>query len=313
MEYVLEVARKKNFTRAAQSLCIAQPSLSQQIAKVERELGIPLFYRGHGKVELTPEGTRFVEVAEQILQLRDDLLREMKERREGMGRDLVIGTTAITGGHVLPPLLEVYKQRYPQVQVQLVEESSARLKELAARGFVDLAILSLPIDDSRLTTRAMLTEPLYLALPRKEKRWMTTAVRQRIAERNVAPMARPEDIPSFHLPLCELAQAPFIVLKQGYGFRNTLLELCAKSGFQPQIAYETSSIETAQSLVTHGLGVTLVPQMVMRTDDRPHPFYFSLEPPPTRTLVFAYRQGRYLSLAAQALLQVYEEYEKHIP
>jgi DNA-binding transcriptional LysR family regulator len=303
LEYALEVYRKRSFTKAAQSLCIAQPSLSQQIGKLERELGVTLFYRGHGAVEATPDGLRFIEQAEQILRMRDDLLKEMKERREGIGRELVIGTTAITGGHVLPPLLRAYKERYPQVQVRLVEESTAALAELTAKGMADVSILSLPLDDARIGTRVMLTEPIYAAVPCTKPEWMPGEVFREWEEN---PDGITGESPRRPLSLAALADAPFILLKQGFGFRRTILELCAKYGFQPQIAYETSSIETAQSLVAHGLGVTLVPDMVKRSVP-PHPLYFPLDGNPTRTLVFAYRAERYLSMAARALLDVYEE------
>ncbi|GIM45083.1 putative HTH-type transcriptional regulator YcgK [Collibacillus ludicampi] len=303
LEYAIEVYRKKSFTKAAQTLCIAQPSLSQQISKLERSLGVTLFYRGHGGVEVTPDGLRFIEQAEQIVRMRDDLIREMNERREGIGRELVIGITAITGGHVLPPLLKAYKEQYPQVQVRLVEESTATLEELTAKGLADVSILSLPLDDSRLATRVMLTEPIFVAVPRVKKDWMPTEVQRRI---EFAILETDEEPISHIISLADLSNAPFILLKQGFGFRRTILELCAKHGFQPHIAYETSSIETAQSLVTYGLGVTLVPDMVRR-HVHPHPLYLSLDSKPSRTLVFAYRAERYLSLAARALLDIYEK------
>lgn len=306
LEYALEIYRQRSFTKAAQQLCIAQPSLSQQISKLERELGVSLFYRGHGAVELTPDGVRFIEQAEQILRLRDDLIREMRERKEGFGRELVIGTTAITGGHVLPPLLQAYRERFPQVQVNLVEEATEQLEELTAKGIVDVSILALPLDDPRLATKTMLTEPIYVALPRMQKEWMSPEVTRWI-QLSQDKLLQERDVATGSLSLAELAKAPFILLKQGFGFRQTVLELCAKKGFQPHIAFETSSIETAQSLVSYGLGVTLVPEMVIRQDSRPHPLYVPLDSQPTRTLVFAYRGDRYLSLAVQALLEVYEE------
>ena len=302
LEYVLEIYRKQSFTKAAASLRIAQPSLSQQIAKLERELGVSLFFRGHGTVLPTPEGMRFVEKAEQILRMRNDLEREMREQSEGIGRDLVIGTTAITGGHVLPPLLQAYEERYPQVRVRLIEESTETLTDLTARGLVDLSILALPVEEPRLTTKPLLTEPLFLVLPRTEKDWMSDEVRRFVTSSSVDPFLTT-------LPFASVAKAPFILLKQGYGFRRTVLELCAESGFQPQIAYETSSIETAQSLVTYGLGITLVPHMVMRRDRQP--IYVSLDSHPTRTLVFTYHRERYLSLTARKFLDVADEIQMY--
>ncbi|MFD1677056.1 LysR family transcriptional regulator [Alicyclobacillus fodiniaquatilis] len=306
MEYVLEVYRKQSFTKAAASLCIAQPSLSQQIAKLERHLGVTLFYRGHGSVTPTPDGIRFVEQAEQLVKMHDDLEREMLERSEGMGHELNIGTTAITGGHVLPPLLQAFRAQYPNVQIRLVEESTENLTDLTVKGLVDIAILALPVADTRLATQPMFTEPLLLALPREIQTWMTEKIRQTVIQAypNASPHQQTE---APDLPLSDLSTAPFIVLKQGFGFRHTVMELCAESGFQPNIAFETSSIETAQALVSYGLGITLVPEMVIHHHMPVAPLYASLTSAPTRTLVFAYRRERYLSLAARALLQVQQD------
>lgn len=102
--------------------------------------------------------------------------------------------------------------------------------------------------------------------------------------------------------LPHVAHMPFVLLKEGFGFRETVLQICAENGFQPHIAYETSSIETAQSLVAHGLGVTLIPKMVVRQDEK-SPRYASIQSTSTRTLVFAYSKERYLCMAAQKFME----------
>jgi DNA-binding transcriptional LysR family regulator len=297
LKYVLGVNEMKSFTKAAQLLCISQPSLSQQIAKLEGELGIRLFHRGHGYVTPTPDGIRFIHQAKRIVQLDGDLQREMRERSEGIGQELCIGTTAITGGHVLPPLLRVFNKQFPHVSVRLIEASTENLEDLTARGEVDLSILPLPLQNPHLCSTPMLTEPLLLALPRSEEQWMSDGIRLLIA--------CDEDTLSKQFHLTQLSMMPFVLLKPGYGFRSTVLQICAENGFQPNVVYETSSIETAQSLVAYGLGVTLVPQMVARYDKRHAPKYVSTTSSLTRTLVFAYSNERYLSLAAKNFLEVY--------
>ncbi|MGG3890778.1 LysR family transcriptional regulator [Metabacillus fastidiosus] len=299
-EYALEIYKTKSFTKAASNLHIAQPSLSKQIAKLEQELGVYLFDRKPGSIEPTPDGLCFVKQAEKILQMRDDLRREILERKEGIKGELKIGSTAITGGHVLPPLFRIYNEQFPNVCIQLVEESTERLIDLTARGLVDISILSLPIEDSRLNTKTMLTEPLYLVLPKEPKQWMP--------EKLKLIMSSTKLIKQNAFPIEDFSNCPFILLKQGYGFRRTVLELCARGGFEPQIAYETSSIETAQSLVGHGLGLTVVPEMIFhRSAYQPSLAYIKLDSNPTRTLVFTYNKKRYLSMNAKALIEIYEK------
>ncbi|MHB1628649.1 MAG: LysR family transcriptional regulator [Bacilli bacterium] len=297
LEYAYEVYRQGSFTKAAGRLRVAQPSLSQQVAKLERELGARLFVRGHAAAVPTDQGRRLLSYAEQMLRLRDDLLREVAEASGGMNRTLAIGTLAITGGHVLPPLLQAFAAKHPDVQVRIVEETTECLEELTAAGETDLSILALPVDDQRLETRPMLTEPLYLAVPpeRDGRAWEVSS-------------ALPSQ-PTIDGPLSSYADAPFIMLKSGFGFRGTVLALCAEYGFSPRIAYETSSVETAQTMVAHGLGVTVVPAMVRRFT-APMPVYIELGSSTTRTLVFAFRKDRYLSLAAQAFLNVWLDVAK---
>lgn len=134
MEYAAEIARRQSFTKAAEHLHIAQPSLSQQIKKLENELGLPLFHRSHGSVTLTPHGRRFIEKAEDIIRSRDDLLREMQERSQGIGHKLSIGIPAVTGRYIFPPLLKQFLARYPHVEVQLVEKDPVSLEEMTAKG-----------------------------------------------------------------------------------------------------------------------------------------------------------------------------------
>lgn len=298
MGYVLAVAEEGSFTKAAERLCITQPSLSQQITKLEADLGLHLFHRRPKGITLTADGIRFITRAKQILLLHHDFLREMRERTQGLGDKLSIGTTAITGGRLLPSLLRQFHAAYPSVRPWLVEESTEVLTDLLVRGAIELAILPLPVDDSALETTHILTEPLFLALPPSEEPWMTPALRRLIAEGGATkPMS-----------MASVASAPFVVLKRGFGFRQTLLTLCANDGFQPQISYETSSIDTAQMMVTQGLGVTLVPEMVVYRRQHARPLYVEIESAPTRSLVFGYPRDRYISLAARAFMDIAGQY-----
>lgn len=300
-EYALEIARQRSFTKAAAHLHITQPTISQQIAKLEEELGVRLFYRDARGISPTPEGVLFLKRAKQILALKEDLKRELFERVVGMGETLTIGATPITVRHLLPSLLEQFQSRYPNVQIHLMEESPEVLHHLTAQGSVDLSILALPVEDPRIATRPMFTEPIYVVLPQVRKPWMPDRLAFFVEKQ----------IPQ--ISLTELSDCPFILLKKEYRFRQSILELCAKAGFQPRIAYETNNIETAQAFAAHGLGVALIPESFKRSAavDKKQPLYMEIEGHPTRTVVFGYRKDRYLGLAARALMDIYyETYQK---
>ncbi|MEC1354193.1 LysR substrate-binding domain-containing protein [Bacillus sonorensis] len=294
-EYTAEIEKKGSFTKAADSLHIAQPSLSQQIKKLENELGFPLFYRKKGAVSPTPQGKRFIQRARDILHARDDLLREMHDQHQEMGTELSIGIPAVTGGHLLPPLLTSFLEKHPNVHVQLIEESPAVLEQMTENGEIDLSILPLPIDNEQLATVPILTEPLFLAIPFEKQSWMTEQMQTFIYSVRKEPGRTA-------VPLKAAENVPFILLKEGYGFRRTVLDLCAKAGFKPQVSFKTSSIETAQSLVEYGMGVTIVPQMVMR-ETSARLVYVPLEAGPTRTIVFTYSENCYVSRAAKAFME----------
>ena len=140
-EYATEIFKKGSFTKAAASLHIAQPSLSQQIKKLESELGFPLFYRNREGVSPTPQGMRFIRKAQDILRSRDELLCEMRDQLEEMGTELSIGVPAVTGGYLLPPLLKAFLKKHPNVQVQLIEDSPAALEKMTENGAVDLSLI----------------------------------------------------------------------------------------------------------------------------------------------------------------------------
>jgi len=258
LRYLQSIARYRSFTRAAEALNIAQPSLSQQVRRLEAELGAPLFFRQSSGVTPTSLGAALLERAEAILVLHEDLIKELREHQDHRIGTLILGSPSITGGHLLPPWLARYRERFPDIQVQLIEQSPEQLEQLTERGVTDLSVLALPLHSVHLQTYPILTEGIVLALPSGRAPWMPDQWQRWYAsERGFEAMS------DALIPLSATEGMPFILLKEGYGFRETVLALCATCGFQPQVVFETANIETAQSLAAHGHGVTLVPEMVM--------------------------------------------------
>ncbi|MCK9905991.1 LysR family transcriptional regulator, partial [Frankia sp. Cpl3] len=147
IRYVLAVAEEHSFSRAAAHLHLAQPSLSQQIAKLERTLGVTLFHRLPQHVELTDAGVRFVQVAQNLVDQAEALEREMREYARGESGRLVVGSLPITGAYVLPLVIPSFTQRFPGVELQLVEETSSNLEQMLVRGKIDISLLTMPIED----------------------------------------------------------------------------------------------------------------------------------------------------------------------
>ncbi|AIQ75420.1 MULTISPECIES: LysR family transcriptional regulator [Paenibacillus] len=289
LQYVLQIAAEKNFSRAADKLHIAQPSLSQQLSKLEKELGVMLFQRNTSSVELTYAGSKFVEQAQIIIDAVELLRQEMSDISELRTGRVVVGSMPITGAHLLPHVLPVFKQNYPEVEITLLEDSSMNLEKLTASGQTDLSLLSLPLEIPALAYEELGEERIDLAVPPEH------------------PLAK-RILDGTRTSLKELKDEPFIVLKEGQGFRKMTVELCRKAGFEPRIVFESNNMETVQSLVATGMGVTLVPRFIARAPRSEFvPVYLPLaDPVPSRTLVVAYRRGRYLSKAAKAFVETFK-------
>lgn len=284
LQYAVQLAEDRNFSRAAEKLHIAQPSLSQQIAKLEKELGVQLFRRDTSSVQLTNAGTIFVDKAQKVLDMLDQLQSEMDDIAQMRSGKLVIGSLPITGSHVLPHVLPVYRARYPNIDIVLIEDTSTNLEMLTAKGQADVSLLSLPLQEKSLTYQSVINERIRLAVP---------------------PQHQLAQQPSGTIDIKALAAEPFIILKRGQGFRQITIDLCERAGFTPNIVFESSNIETVQSLVATGMGVAFVPEMVSRaTWSEFTPVYIDLADQPMRTLVVAYRQGRYVSKAAEAFIDI---------
>ncbi|WP_059043274.1 LysR family transcriptional regulator [Paenibacillus rubinfantis] len=295
LQYTLQIAEEKNFSRAADKLHIAQPSLSQQLSKLEQELGVKLFQRNTSTVELTYAGASFIAHAQKIMDAVAELRQEMDDISQLRAGRVVVGSMPITGSHLLPYVLPAFKESYPDIQVTLLEDTSLNLEKLTAGGGTDLSLLSLPLQEPSLSYVPIGEEIIDLAVPPNH------------------PLATHPGVQERGVELAQLQEEPFIVLKKGQGFRKLTVELCRSAGFEPNVVFESNNIETVQSLVAAGMGITLVPRFIARAKrSELIPAYLPLAAPaPSRTLVIAYRKGRYLSKAAEAFIETFKATMEH--
>lgn len=277
--YFLAVTQTGQFTQAARQCNVSQPSLSIQIAKLEDELGGPLFERTRKGGKLTARGETFLPRAKAILEQMESA-REDAQALSGLTLGKVtLGCMPTTGAHLLPPILSAFRKSYPEIQVQLKEESSPDLAGDLEQGEIELAILDEAGLRPGLDHQTVLTEELLLALPAKHS----------LAGKKT-------------LSLKQVAEEAFILMKSGHGFRQITLELYRKAGLEPRVVFESGGIETVQALVAAGLGISLVPQMVAKF---PGVAYARVSAPKAeRTLSLAWRRKASLSPAAEALKKV---------
>ena len=278
LRYLYAVVQTGSFSRAAEQCHVSQPSLSQQILKLEEELGETLFNRGARKITPTPAGRMLAERAGRVLRELAEARREVESAKGLAGGRVVIGALPTIAPYLLPTILKHYRSQFPQVSVLAVEETTANLLALVDKGEVDVALVSPPIDGERYRMEKVRTEELFLALPEGH----SLSTRKRI---------RFED----------LEHDEFILLKEGHCLSDQVISFCERHSVQPRVTFRSAQIETIRGLITAGLGLSLIPAMARDFGGPVQPLFRSLSPKPTRTVSLLWRATHALSPAAQAL------------
>jgi LysR family hydrogen peroxide-inducible transcriptional activator len=237
------VAQSGNFSRAAERCHVSQPSLSQQILKLERRLGQQLFSRLGRRAVLTDAGRTLLDRATLVLATVDDVERRLRGGdRVNSGR-LAIGAIPTIAPYLLPAVLELFLKRCPHAELIVREDVTAQLVSAVAEGELDLAIAALPITDEHLSVEALFSEPLLLAVPPGH----ALAKRRRIA-------------------VTDLDGERFILLGEMHCLGEQVLNFCRAHECQPRIACRSAQIATIQSLIALGQGISILPEMARACD-----------------------------------------------
>jgi DNA-binding transcriptional LysR family regulator len=239
LEYFLEAARQRNFTRAAAHLHLAQAALSEQIRKLENELGTPLFNRGRRETVLTSAGETLRQHAEALLERAATAKQAVQDLISLRGGRLTIGAIPSVSACLLPAAIAAFCKLHPLVELALYEGTSEIVAQWVDSGRVEFGIVQLPTSSGSFDEHPLFAEP-FVALISKNH---SLAKQKTIA-------------------LAKLADEPFILYKGRA--RDTALTACRTAGFEPRIACESSELETIRSLVAAGLGIAILPQLATR-------------------------------------------------
>jgi DNA-binding transcriptional LysR family regulator len=236
LEYFAAVARRRHFTRAAEDLYVTQSALSQQIRRLEDELGLALLRRTSRGVELTPAGAELLERADAVLG-EVARARAAMDRHAGVARGAVRVAAVAADAPRLPEALAAFHAAHPGVQVALRHGSAGEVTDLAQRGAVDLALVALRgAPPSGLVAVPLAAEPLRIALAPGDP--VATG----------APVA-----------LADLRGRPFVLAEPGTALRDAVMAACQAVGFSPVPLFEVSDPATVRVLVHAGLGLSVVP------------------------------------------------------
>ena len=284
LRYFLAVAEELHFGRAASRLGIAQPPLSQQIRKLETELGVALFNRTKRRVDLTPAGQAFLEEVRQVLAQADRAVRTAQRAGRGEIGHLAIGFVPSADLDLLPRVLRAWRARFPHVEIELHTLLPTEQVEGLREGRINVGFVRMPVDDGGLVVEAIQREPLVVVLYRTHRLAQARRVR-----------------------LADLAPDTMIVFPRHIapGYYDVLISACRLAGFTPQVLHP-GSMQTNLALVSAGLGVTLLPASI-RNLRRSGVVYRALAPPvPQVEMAVAYRRDEG-SAVVPAFLQVLRE------
>lgn len=282
LRYVVAVARTGNFSRAAEQCRVAQPSLSQQIQKLEDELGERLFDRLKREAKLTPHGEVFLRRAVKILEEVDAAKREARESNDLSRGTLKLGVLPTIAPYLLRDVLVAFAGKFPGVETVVHEDTTAQLLKQLLAYEIDLALASQPIEDGRLEVRELFREELKLALPPGH------------------PLTRKRSV-----SIDDLRHEQLIVMKPGHCLGDQVLGFCDRRDLHPRISFRGAQLETIQALVRAGAGISLIPEMAARSSGADAPVYRSLPAPkPVRSVVAVWPKQRPPGRAASEFLKV---------
>ena len=288
LRYAVAVARMGNFSRAAEQCHVSQPSLSQQILKLEEELGERLFDRTKREARPTSHGEAFLRRAVRILEEVDGARREAEDAKSLNSGTVTLGVLPTIAPYLLPGVMAAFAKHYPGVEMIVQEETTSRLLKLLHGYEIDFALISLPLagdEAERLEIMPLLTEELLLALPSDH------------------PLAHKRTLSPRDLEVERL-----IVMQEGHCLGDQVLGFCNRRDLRPMIGFRSAQLETIQSLVAAGMGISLIPAMAAVSEKTKRPAYRSLSGErPERKIVAAWPTQRPLGRGSMEFLKILTE------
>ncbi|MDT0320788.1 LysR family transcriptional regulator [Streptomyces millisiae] len=291
LRYFTAVAETRHFTRAARREHVAQPSLSQQIRSLERELGAELFSRARGHITLTDAGAALLPLARRILADAETARREVQEVAQLRRGRLRLGATPSLCASLVPDVLRTFRDSYPGVELKVHEDGSQDLVRILAAGDLDLALIITPLtaQGPALATTELLREELVV----------------------ISSPAEPPPGAGGRIRVEDLRDQPLVMFRHGYDLRELTLAACHGAGFEPSFSVEGGEMDAVLGFVRAGLGLAVVPSMVAdRSGLRATPF---APPGLHRTISVAHRGDVSPPRAARELQRILMSHRGRFP
>ncbi|MBE36220.1 MAG: hypothetical protein CMI16_11830 [Opitutaceae bacterium] len=278
------VSETENFTRASERLNITQPTLSQQIINLEKDIGQKLFHRLGRRSVLTEPGQVFLVRARRILLEADSATKELRDH-PGLDRLITVGAIPSIAPYILPPLIAQARIDYPHLQIHAREDFRAELVQGVMDGGLDLAIVSMPVKATSIAIETLTREPLLLVVGKQH------------------PLAKAKTVQAR-----DLAKETFVMLGTSSSLSEKVRDFCGDHQFTPRIPFHCSQIATVKSLVALGAGISILPRSAQSSKDIDNLVYLPLAgSQPERELVIIRHLQRFQSRGATQFIKMLKE------
>ncbi len=308
-DYIYEVYKERSFSVAAKNLYVSQPALSASVKKVEKELGITIFDRSTSPITVTEEGRVYIDAIEKFRNIEEEtktILSDLNELKKGKLR--VSGENFVSS-FILPKIIMEYTEKYPGIDIEIIESNSPDLRQLLLSDHADLLIAH-EFDHNLYSNVPILEETLLLAVPesfevnKKHKDCLLT---------------RDDIIKGKHLvdscPKIDLnmfKDCPFLLLKKGNDTRRRAELLFNEAGFEPTaVKIYLDQLITSYNMICFGMGVGFVNDVLIKSSLQTGSVYYKLKGRASyRTMSVGYKKNRYLSKAMKAFIDIAKDIYK---
>jgi LysR family transcriptional regulator, hydrogen peroxide-inducible genes activator len=285
LRYFVAVAETGNFTRASERCHVAQPSLSQQIINLESELGHKLFHRLGRRAVLTEAGGTFLERARRILVEVENSAKELADH-SALERRITVGAVQTVMPYLLTPFIAQCRELLPNLQIDAKEDFRSDLVRNVVEGDLDLAVVPLPVKESRVAIEPLFTEPLLLVVGKHHP----------IASRT-------------KISINDFASESFVSLGDLSTLAAQIRGFFGDHNFEPKIGYRCAQVATLKLFVAAGLGISILPELARQPADRDTLTYLRLTgAEPIRELAVVRHLQRYQSRGAEQFLTALREH-----
>jgi LysR family hydrogen peroxide-inducible transcriptional activator len=287
LKYLVALADHKHFGRAATACFISQPTLSTQIRKLEEELGVALVERAPRRVMLTPAGRDAAERARRIVADVEEMREAARRSQNPEAGSVRLGIFPTLGPYLLPHVVSRVRERFPQLELLLIEEKTEVILRQLREGRLDAGVLALPLHDDQLHLEFLFEEPFLLAVP--ETHALATAK---------------------SLTMQDLAHESLLLLEDGHCLRDQALDVCHLAGAGEKSGFRATSLETLRQMVAANVGITLLPVLAVKppvaSSQDMHLLRFRA-PAPSRRIAMVWRRSSAMSDFLEKFAAVFRE------